>query len=483
MNIGKGVINKHYPRILPQTWHKLRALNILANETKRGCRGGINKKRSISVRITARTQNIKFQRNARWEEKDTSRFVNKHNLVKIKHWNARSLNAKHKKGHKSASFCDFAINHKLDIFAVTETWFTGGVKDHRTLADIGNTLPNFKLHHVPRTFKRAGGVGVLIRDGVSFNINDSPTYKAFEHMDVTVQSNSTSMRLVVIYRPPENSENQLTFRMFLDDFSTLLESLVVIQNLLIIGDLNVHVDDTDDREAALFSNLLELSGLQQHITGPTDEKGHTLDLIISRKDDDLVMSPSTHHDLPSDHSAIKCFVNMLRPAPSVKRVETRRIRSIDTETFTKDIHESVLLTSPSDELEDLAHQFSTTLSDILDTHAPLLQRSVILRPHAPWYTDTLRAAKQEKRRLERKWLKSKQFKQQCIQYKDLLNKAKNEFHRSQITDSEPKDLFRVVDKLSSPKPEETLPSYDCPKALADSFAQFFVDKVKNFVIA
>ncbi|XP_072037296.1 uncharacterized protein [Amphiura filiformis] len=176
---------------------------------------------------------------------------------------------------------------------------------------------------------------------------------------------------------------------------------------------------------------------------------------------------------------------MLRPAPSVKRVETRRIRSIDTETFTKDIHESVLLTSPSGELEDLAHQFSTTLSDILDIHAPLLQRSVILRPHAPWYTDTLRAAKQERRRLERKWLKSKlvvdkeQFKQQCVQYKDLLNKAKNKFHRSQITDSEPKDLFRVVDKLSSPKPEETLPSYDCPKALADSFAQFFVDKVKK----
>jgi len=71
------------------------------------------------------------------------------------------------------------------------------------------------------------------------------------------------------------------------------------------------------------------------------------------------------------------------------------------------------------------------------------------------------------------------FKDQCVLYKDLLYKEKSEFHRSQICESEPKDLFRVVDKLSTPRNENALPSYDSSKVLADNFANFFESKVNN----
>ena len=74
------------------------------------------------------------------------------------------------------------------------------------------------------------------------------------------------------------------------------------------------------------------------------------------------------------------------------------------------------------DLDQLVIQYDTTLQEVLDHHAPEVERTVILRPHAPWYTDTLRAAKQEKRRRERKWLKSglvvhkELYKEQCIIY-------------------------------------------------------------------
>ena len=61
---------------------------------------------------------------------------------------------------------------------------------------------------------------------------------------------------------------------------------------------------------------------------------------------------------------------------------------------------------PPPDLDQLVIQYNTILQEVLDHHAHEVERTVILRPHAPWYTDTLRAAKQEKRRRERKWLKS-----------------------------------------------------------------------------
>ncbi len=155
---------------------------------------------------------------------------------------------------------------------------------------------------------------------------------------------------------------------------------------------------------------------------------------------------------------------------------------MDTEAFLADIRASPLLSAPVHELESLVKEYSSSLTGVLNAHAPLRKRSVILRPHAPWFSDTLREAKQEKRRRERKWLKSrltvdkKYFKDQC---KDLLYKAKTEYHRAQISQTDSKDLFRVVDKLSSPTVVQTLPSHDCSKSLADGFANFFVDKVKR----
>jgi len=49
-------------------------------------------------------------------------------------------------------------------------------------------------------------------------------------------------------------------------------------NIVIIGDLNIHVDKP---LLSVCSRFPECLGLQQHIEVPTHTKGHTLDLIIT----------------------------------------------------------------------------------------------------------------------------------------------------------------------------------------------------------
>ena len=58
-------------------------------------------------------------------------------------------------------------------------------------------------------------------------------------------------------------------------------------------------------------------------------------------------------------------------------------------------------------VHDLITNYNRSLNDIINSQAPLLNRTITLRPHAPWYTDTLRGAKRKRRQLERRWHSTK----------------------------------------------------------------------------
>ena len=308
-----------------------------------------------------------------------------------------------------------------------------------------------------------------------------------ELLDFDVMSSSSSFRLVVIYRPPPNCKNRHTSSMFLDEFSTIMETTSSVNRLLLAGDFNVHVDVADNKEASSFLNMLELYGLQQHVSGPTYSGNHTLDLLISRRDETFVTSPSIHHDLPSDHAVVKCQLNIGRPPPCSKSISSRKIRDIDMDEFCNDITTSTLYSSPAGtDLDSLVEVFNDKLTSILDEHAPVIDRSVTLRPHAPWYTDRLRAAKQERRQCERSWMKSnltvdkESYKEKCIQYTNLLVSSKSEFHCNQIAGANQRDLFRAIEKLSSPHATKVLPTHDCRNKLADKYAGFSATKSASF---
>ena len=66
--------------------------------------------------------------------------------------------------------------------------------------------------------------------------------------------------------------------------------------LLINGDLNFHMDVSDNVNASAFRDLLESAGLKQHVSFPTHRCGHTLDLIIDRQADNVLSAFSARSD-------------------------------------------------------------------------------------------------------------------------------------------------------------------------------------------
>ena len=132
----------------------------------------------------------------------------------------------------------------------------------------------------------------------------------------------------------------------------------------------------------------------------THKNGHTLDLFITRADDDLVSNIMVY--------IVHCSLLLEKPRPQRKEISYRKIHSVDVDCFINDTENSSLLKNYNtiDNATDLYELYDVTLSSVLDSHAPL-KCVVIERPSAPWYTEDIRIEKGKRRRLERLWRRNK----------------------------------------------------------------------------
>ena len=111
---------------------------------------------------------------------------------------------------------------------------------------------------------------------------------------------------------------------FLVEFAEFL-SIVMAQydRICIVGDFNLHVCCPSSVLVTDFITLYESFNLVQHITGPTHNKGHTLDLVlthgISLKDIKAIDFP------PSDHKAL--FFKTMLPSLPLQPLRSSRSRS------------------------------------------------------------------------------------------------------------------------------------------------------------
>ena len=62
----------------------------------------------------------------------------------------------------------------------------------------------------------------------------------------------------------------------------------------------------------VFSNILDTFDLKQHVYGPTHKYGHTLDLIITRTNEDIITDYQIG-DAISDHNAIISYLRIKQP--------------------------------------------------------------------------------------------------------------------------------------------------------------------------
>ena len=141
----------------------------------------------------------------------------------------------------------------------------------------------------------------------------------FELLISCLKTSLHSFVYIVVYRP---SSQPVTSK-FIEEFSSLLETIAIYSSTIVItGDFNLHLDDSDAPHVTNFIQLLDAFNLRQHVREPTHVGGHTLDLVITAVDSApslVCVDPPVY----SDHGLVTCVMPFTRrPANSYRTVLT-----------------------------------------------------------------------------------------------------------------------------------------------------------------
>jgi hypothetical protein len=196
----------------------------------------------------------------------------------------------------------------------------------------------------------------------------------------------------------------------------------------------------------------------------------------------------------SDHNYIIFTLNISKPQRPKKKVTFRDTKSIDIKMFKTDII-SELVTSNMPNTGDyvymnsLVNEYNLKLTSIMDKHAPQKTITVTERDPTPWTSKDIKPAKQERRRLYRKWQKTRLACDEIL-YKKQKNKVKtilHKFDRDKLTKdiNENKDnkkgLFRVVNQTTHRKVDTPFPNEKSHQECADGCSDYYTDKIDNIM--
>ena len=309
---------------------------------------------------------------------------------------------------------------------------------------------------------------------------------SFEYLYVKPNTKSPFI-VLVIYRPLQANSS-----LFIDEFTELLSEMATLKKpLIILGELNIHVNKCTNTSSEIFS-ILDLFELKQYVTEPTHNLGNTLDLVISN----LKVDNVTNSDPAiSDHYLINFECNF----PSVSKIRDSttvtypNLKGINFDSLYSDLLSILpsVQNSPSSP-DSILSILNDALSDVLNTHAPLVTRNISSRPDTKFFSQSteLINAKRFKRACERRKNKAKKqncnfhlaysaYKSATKSYFKLLHLERCNYYTKIYTESKNKSsktLFNQHKKLSAPpivKPDNVISSND--------LAKYFVENIQKSV--
>ena len=173
-----------------------------------------------------------------------------------------------------------------------------------------------------------GGLGVLYKSTLKLRLIPS-SFSSINFEHAILADKLRNILYVVVYRPPPSKENCLKTSEYLNDFDDFLTFINSFgSKILMLGDFNIHVDTPNKWDAKRFLMSIETAGLYQHIHEPTHKDGHTLDLILTRPEDNLVKCTSVG-PRPSYHHFTHCTFDLHKPTKGKEIRTTRNFKKLN----------------------------------------------------------------------------------------------------------------------------------------------------------
>ena len=393
------------------------------------------------------------------------------------------------------SLSSLALDYSISLFCLSETW----ISPKTTNFELRSSIPdNFSLYSFPRPAPSnskstvGGGTAFLLHNSCTFLSSSSHIYKSFEMSSITFKVASNKLTVFNIYRPPPSSSTKcrtyVSFSSFLSEFQDFLSTASTTPNdFIITGDFNLHLDCPANPDVNKFLSVLSSCALSQYVNFPTHTSSHTLDLLITPSNSTLNPTVTFSPTSASDHYTILTTLSLSSPLPVLLSRYFRCLKSINIKKFQLDILSSKLITNPPTSLSELVSCYNSTLSSLLDKHAPLKSKTISQKPNNPWYTPALHSLKSTCRRLRRIWSSTRSatdlsnLRSATNLYHASILKTKRSYYQSLISSSQsdPKKLWHTVNNLLLRHNDPVLPSTNNSSDLCNKFSSFFSDKINS----
>ena len=195
-------------------------------------------------------------------------------------------------------------------------------------------------------------MNILFKSQLKIKACPKRIYQTFELLECKCNISNKQLNIFVVYRPPPSQKNGLKTRDFFEDFTNFCSEIAVFRGeVLIIGDLNVQLDCQN------YPNTQELCKILQ------------------------------------SYFPIMLKLHIIKPSPGVKKTLYRDLKSIDIGSFKTEITQLFESNLNDHNVSELSSHYNKSLKNLLDIHAPLKEKTFIIRPNTKWYNANLRQAK------------------------------------------------------------------------------------------
>ena len=306
--------------------------------------------------------------------------------------------------------------------------------------------------------------------------------RSFEYATWLLVMKKKNITVTGIYHP--SPKNTITNRMFIDDITDHLISLLPpTTNNIILGDFNMHINDSNSNDACIFKDTFTTLGLTQHVTTSTHVKGNILDLIFTEEISSIKLTSCQAGSFLSDHKLVTAVLNFDKQPIEKKILSVCKLHCITKDSFKSTFNKSAIdLTSP---VETVLYQLNNKLHKALDTIAPLKQIQVAACQKQPWFDGIIKARHKVVQNREWIWHRYptpntwKAYKVERNVYNRLLIYKKRQLITKQVINSKSnnKKLYKLMAQLARMKTDNPLPLHNSDESLANHCADYFTSKI------
>ena len=348
-------------------------------------------------------------------------------------------------------------------------------------------LIGYDIYHFTRDDKQGGGVSLIFRK--NFKVKSAKTYsfESFECILVSISRTSASpLNFVVIYRFCE-----LAPSLFNSEFYTFLDSIYVdFKNLIILGDFNLHVNDTHNQSILQFNDTLSTFGLSQLVESPTHTLGNTLDLVVVNTTEVKIKDLTIDFNNKSDHAYVFFNISSMFSTTTTKSITVNNYKNVDLQRFKSDLSSKVdnyVSNVDTTIFADALNEFNNLCETCVNDHVESKIVNINVNSRPKWMDSEFIKSRAERRRLYKRWKRTKDetdrenFVNSRANTHALATKKRSMFYASSIEkcNNSHKELFSVCKSLLDQTKSSVLPTYTVPENMAAKFNCYFIEKIEK----